>query len=355
MEIPETFNKKAIIKNTIFAVCAGLLGIGIVSIFTHNWNFKELLKSFSFPLLVLSFFMMIANWFIEAITLKVISKSLDYKLSLKDALEVFLVGGFFSRITPFGGGGGEPVQMYVLAQSENIKPGDSAAIVAIKMFVGTFVRISVFLLIPAWVLIAKPAWNMTRTQNILINAGISLTIFLFLVLIAALFKPQIAERTAYFVLRNKLLKKIFKEKQITKAVDSLKKTFNDFTEARKKIFKAKQRMIFQVIILSFMSWGLILLTPVVLMRGLGITSPLPEIIITAIIFYISSAYIPTPGGSGTSEIEILALFSRLIPGPLIGVFIITWRLFTHYFLLITGGIMTLFKLRKSNSNKKPLS
>jgi len=96
----------------------------------------------------------------------------------------------------------------------------------------------------------------------------------------------------------------------------------------------------------------VLLTPVVLMRGLGINSPWPEIIITAIIFYISSAYIPTPGGSGTAEIEMFALFARLIPNPLIGTFIIMWRFFTHYFLLIVGGITTFFdQFRKSKTRK----
>lgn len=346
MKIPESFDKKAIIRNTIIAILAGLIGIAIVSVFTHNWNFLELAKSFKPELLTLSLGMMIANWLLEAYTLKIISNSLDYEINFKDALEVFLVGGFFSRITPFGGGGGEPVQMVVLSKAENIKPGDSAAIIAIKMFIGTFVRLSVFLLIPLWILIAKPTWGMTRNQNILINTGVGITIGLFALLIAALFKPGIAERAASFVLRTNLLKKIFNEKQIMNAVNSLKKTVNDFSEARSRIFKAKHKMVFHAFAASFFSWSFVLFTPVVLMRGLGITSPWPEIIITAVIFYISSAYIPTPGGSGTAEIEILALFSRLIPGPLIGVFIITWRLFTHYLLLITGGIMTIFRMKK---------
>lgn len=346
MKIPENFDKKQIARNTAFAVLAGIMGMVLVSIFTHNWNFLDLVKSFKVSLLVLSFVMMFANWFLEAYTLKIISNSLDYNLNMRDALDVFLVGGFFSRITPFGGGGGEPVQMVVLSQSENVKPGDSAAIIAIKMFIGTFVRLSVFLLIPLWILIAKPTWGMTRNQNILVNSGIALTIFLFAVLIAALFKPQIAEKTASFILKKNFLKKIFKEKQILNAVNALKKTVNDFSDARAKIFKAKQKMIVYAFIASFFSWSLVLFTPVVLMRGLGIKSPWPEIIITAIIFYISSAYIPTPGGSGTAEIEMLALFSRLIPAPLLGVFIITWRLFTHYFLLITGGITMLFKLKR---------
>ncbi len=346
MKIPESFSKKKIIRETFFAVLAGIFGIAVISIFTHNWNFLSMIRSFKPELLILSFIMMICNWLLEAYTLQIISNSLNYNMKFSESLYLFLIGGFFSRITPFGGGGGEPVQMVVLAQSKKIKPGDSAAIIAIKMFIGTFVRLSVFIFIPLWLLIAKPSWGMTTKQNVLINAGIALTVLLFSLLIAALLRPQIAEGIASWVLKLKVLKKILREKQIIAAVNNLKKTVNDFREARAKIFKANQKMITYAFAASFVIWGLILFTPVVLMRGLGITSPWPEIVITAIIFYISSAYIPTPGGSGTSEIEILALFSRLIPSPLIGVFIITWRVFTHYLLLIFGGFVTLLQFKR---------
>jgi uncharacterized protein (TIRG00374 family) len=342
-------NKKTVVKETIFAILAGVFGILLISFLTHNWNFLSLIKSFKLSLLLVSFLMMLANWFLEAYVLKIITSMLNYKISFVQCLNTFLIGGFFSRITPFGGGGGEPVQMYVLSQENNVKAGDSAAIIAIKTFIGTFVRIAVFLLIPFWFAIAKPSWTVSRTVNILINSGLILTSALFLFLIIGLLNPHIVEVIAVKIMQVRVFKKIFSEKKIKQGVDWLKKVVEDFKTAKNKIFQANSKKIYLAFFWSFVSWGLILLTPVVLMRGLGIKSPWPQIVITAVIFYISSAYIPTPGGSGTSEIEILALFANLIPQPLIGVFVITWRLFTHYFLLIFGGLLTLRKFRK----KKP--
>ncbi|NCO27743.1 MAG: hypothetical protein COS15_03255 [Caldiserica bacterium CG02_land_8_20_14_3_00_36_38] len=342
-------SKKTIAKETLFALFAGLIGILLISFLTHNWNFISLIKSFQLSLLLISFLMMIANWFLEAYVLEIITSMLNYKISFRQCLSTFLIGGFFSRITPFGGGGGEPVQVYVLSQENNVKAGDSTAIIAIKTFIGTFVRLAVFLLIPFWFALTKPTWTISRPVNILINSGLILTSLLFLFLIIGLLNPHIIEGIAVKIMQIRFFKKIFREDKIKKGVESLKKIVEDFKNAKNKIFQSNSKKIYYAFFWSFISWGLVLFTPVVLMRGLGINSPWPEIVITAVIFYISSAYIPTPGGSGTSEIEILALFARLIPQPLIGVFVITWRLFTHYFLLLSGGLLTLRKFRKGKS------
>ncbi len=339
-------NKKSLLKETIFALIAGVLGIVLVSFFTHNWNFIALIKSFSLPLLILSFLMMVANWFIEAYVILIIASMLDYKVPFRQCLKIFLIGGFFTRITPFEGGGGEPFQVLLLSRENHIKAGDSTAIIAIKTFIGSFVRISVFLLLPVWLIIAKPSWVLSITVNILINTGITLSIILFSFLIVGLVRPDLASKLFEKILQVKWLKKIIPENKIKSAIEGLKKLMEDFTLAKNKIFKSDPSKIYLAFVWSFISWGLVLFTPVILMRGLGVTSPWPEIIITAIIFYIASAYIPTPGGSGAAEIEMLALFARLIPQPLIGVFIITWRLVSHYFLLLIGGIATLRNVRK---------
>ncbi len=348
MSSTQPMDKKKLVRETLFAVIAGIFGIVIISFFTHNWNFISVIKSFKLSLLGLSFLLMLGNWLIEAYTLQIIANALEYNLSFRECFDIFLIGGFFSRITPFGGGGGEPAQIIVLAQRKDIKPGDSAAIVGIKVFISTFIRVSLSLILPLWLLLSKQSWHLSRNANILINTGIVITSSLFVLFIFALFKPELTEAIANKLFKLRLLRKVFPETKTKRWFNSLKNTVQDFKIARDKIFASRKSAIYWTFALSFFSYALVLITPVVLMRGLGITSPWPEIVITALIFYVSSSYIPTPGGSGTAEIEMLALFARLIPSPLIGVFIITWRLFTHYFLLLFGGLFALRKFRKDN-------
>jgi len=352
----EPLNRKAIIRDTILAIIAGIIGLIIVSLFTHNFNFLNLVRSFRLSYIIAAFVLMFLNWIIEAYTIKLIGNILGYEITFIEAEKIFLIGGFISRITPFGGGGGEPVQMVILSKEKAIPPGDSAAIISIKMFIGTFVRVSVFLFVPVWILVAKPTWGISEAVNILINTGVTITLVLFSALLLMILKPDFALLLTQKALNTGFLKKIVKENARTKTIEWVKKTVADYKLAKEKIFSLKRQTLYFVFFLSFISWGFVLLTPVVLMRGLGIMSPWPEIVITAIIFYISSAYIPTPGGSGTAEIEILALFARLIPNPIIGTFIITFRFFTHYFLLIAGGLATFFdtvrnKKKRSKTGK----
>ncbi len=344
------FNKKALLRDLFLAILASVIGIIFVSLFTHNWNFVELFKAFKPTYIAIAFLLMLINWLLESYVIKIIGSVLGYNITFKGALRVFLIGGFFSRITPFGGGGGEPVQIIILSTEKKIPPGDSTAIISIKMFIGTFVRVSVFLFVPIWILIAKHTWSMSPALNVIITIGIVITLTLFIFLTVFIFKPELSESLAKNLFKTRLLKRLFKEQTRAKALLWLEKIVKDFSIARNKLFLLSGKIIYLIFLISFISWGIVLLTPVILMRGLGITSPWPEIVITAVIFYISEAYIPTPGGSGTAEISIFALFASLIPNPLIGTFVIVWRFFNHYFLLIIGGLATFFsqfKIRRS--------
>lgn len=351
MNNPGNIDKRKLTRETIVAIIAGVLGIVIVSFFTHNFNIVSSIKAFNANLLGLSFVLMLGNWLIEAYTLEIVANALGYNLSFRECVDLFLIGGFFSRITPFGGSGGEPAQIIALAQRGDIKPGDSAAIVGIKVFISTFVRTTILALLPLWLLLSKSSWNLSENTNLLIDVGIVISLTLFAVFTFALFRPEIAQAIANKVFKWRPLRKIFPDSRTSVWFEKLKKIVRDFKDSRNKLFSSKKSSIYWTFFLSFVSYALVLLTPVVLMRGLGVTSPWPEIVITALIFYASSSYIPTPGGSGTAEIEMFALFARLIPAPLIGVFIITWRLFTHYFLLLFGGVFTIRRFRKDNKKK----
>ncbi len=46
----------------------------------------------------------------------------------------------------------------------------------------------------------------------------------------------------------------------------------------------------------------------------------------------------TPGSSGVAEIGTAALYAPLIPTPLLGVFVVLFRLITYHMNLIAGAI-----------------
>ena len=54
----------------------------------------------------------------------------------------------------------------------------------------------------------------------------------------------------------------------------------------------------------------------------------------------------TPGGVGVAEVSIAAFYSIIIPLPLVGVFVLLWRLILYYFNVVVGLIASLRIVRR---------
>lgn len=84
----------------------------------------------------------------------------------------------------------------------------------------------------------------------------------------------------------------------------------------------------------------------VLMVGLG----LEPMFLISLIFQLLIAMIMmiplTPGGVGVAEVSIAAFYSIIIPLPLVGVFVLLWRLILYYFNVVVGLIASLRIVRR---------
>ncbi|HJK52055.1 MAG TPA: flippase-like domain-containing protein, partial [Methanocorpusculum sp.] len=84
----------------------------------------------------------------------------------------------------------------------------------------------------------------------------------------------------------------------------------------------------------------------VLMVGLG----LEPMFLISFIFQLLIAMIMmiplTPGGVGVAEVSIAAFYSIIIPLPLVGVFVLLWRLILYYFNVVVGLIASLRIVRR---------
>jgi hypothetical protein len=83
------------------------------------------------------------------------------------------------------------------------------------------------------------------------------------------------------------------------------------------------------------------LTPIILLYGLGITSSITQIVVATLIYYIAVSYFPTPGASVGAELGAVALFAAFVPNGILGAFILIWRFFDHYVKMGAGGITAL--------------
>jgi len=121
----------------------------------------------------------------------------------------------------------------------------------------------------------------------------------------------------------------------------VEKFVKDTLRARETAIKANRALLVMGLAYSFVSWGLLVLTPIILLYGLGVTSSITQIIVATLIYYIAVSYFPTPGASVGAELGAVALFAAFVPNGILGAFILIWRFFDHYVKMGAGGITAL--------------
>ncbi len=304
--------------------------------------------------LLISLSLVVVSWVLEALKMTVLIDALGERLRYRTSLKIALIGGFAAGITPFDTGG-EPVQVYLLHR-EGIALGDCTAIVAVKGLSGALARLCLGIAIALWFVAARVSWSLPPTLNAVLTAGISVYAALLLMFWYFTARPEQINLLARRVGSSRLARQFVGRRKVINLVSSLEKTINDFRVGVNTFAREKRRHLALVALLSLATWLLVLFVPVLLLRGLGVSSPVAHVLLTALVFYLAAAYAPTPGSSGAAELGFAALFGRIVPLHLLGVFVLMWRLITYYSTMFLGGLLVAREVsmkgrRKEDSDK----
>lgn len=339
-------NFRSIAKNIIVSFVLTVFAIFIIVVLTKGNGFFGIFFEIKPFYLVFAFLMVGFSWILESLIILLSLKLVNKKILLKEAINLAIIGNFFSAVTPFQTGG-QPFQMYLLNKNFDVEYGKSALIFLIKEILAFIVRISLFVAIPIFITFFKLEFNLSKGVNLALNIGL-LFYFLISILIAlAIFKPK---KLALFI--EKIVIKIFPPKTSEKIVEEIEKNVNLFEEGKKNINKKNIKDLFIIFILSLLQWLTSLFLPVILLKGLGSDSPILSVIFVTVIFLLSVVYVPTPGTSGAAELGIAFLFSSFLPRQPLITFILLWRFFYYYLTIIVGGIFLLKEFLKRKKIRK---
>ena len=112
-----------------------------------------------------------------------------------------------------------------------------------------------------------------------------------------------------------------------------------------KILWAKGPWLFlRIILLSLAYWAVWFGLLPVLARGLGVVTDPIGLISSQFVLTLALPFIPVPGASGALELAMAAMYRGIMPRAVLGLFILSWRVFTYYLLLIMGAVSTLGSL-----------
>ncbi len=324
--------KKIIIRSVfIFLITVFLL----YYILKDNFNESiRLLVSSNFIFLGLALLVWAIFFISESLLLKILINKHKKDFSLKQSLLLNIMTKFFNGITPFSLGG-QPLQVYQLSR-DDVEVSDGILVITemfviyeITLFILVAIAIScrfLFNLTPSSFL-----WTLTITGLIFNTIGISLVMFISL-------KINTAKKVGNLII--KFLHKINIIKNEEKVLEGWANKCFEYSRGFKNIVKNK-KLFAKCVLLNIFSLTLYFTIPFFTILAIDDTVNINvfyAIILTTLSF-LSSTFVPIPGGSVGIEYAYVNYFTILIPDGVAITSLILWRFISYYAPMIIGGII----------------
>lgn len=298
---------------------------------------KDVLLSVNVKHIKTVILMIIVYWLMQTLITKEITNNLGERISFFQSLKTFLIGEFFSAITPLATGG-QPMQVIYLNKL-GIKSGKATSILGIQLFFYHISRMALALGLTA--LYWKFFYGSGHTFTVFIIIGIVVNLGLTFFMLVAAYKPKALIKFCNFFV--KLFYKIRIIKDVKKAYRNVEREVIMFYNSIKE-FRGQEIYVYLVIILQN-------IISFVFYYGISYYVFLSfDVVISSFLLCIAcqttiglvSAYVPMPGGSVGAEGIFYLIYSQIVPeGAPIFMAILLWRLISYYFTIIASFPFTL--------------
>ncbi len=350
----QTLDKKALkkkkIKKIITTTLFVLLNVAVIAFTGYTEFSKDHPKRFDVPFgienvcfLILALLCIVLFELIDSLRYRRMSIVLGEPCSIKDCVQVVLLGKYYDSITP-SGSGGQPFQIYFL-HKHGYSDGTSATIT----LGGYFTMQTAFVLLSIIVLITNS--GVIKTPGIIPVAIVGTFTYSIIPAFIILFakKPNVAINIVMFFVR--LLNKIRIIKDVDKTSSSIISSLEEYSDGMKKLTSNKLEFAKQF--LSSVAARIIYcLIPFFVLLGLGGQADPIEILCMTVIIMAAMTVIPTPGNSGAAEASFYLVFSTLESNAIFWAMLI-WRFLCYYgFILVGVSIYSYRALKKKFSKKK---
>ncbi|MCS7202751.1 MAG: flippase-like domain-containing protein [Dictyoglomus sp.] len=318
-----------------------LVIIGVLVFTTEEKTLNALLK-LDILTIFYAILLNILSWIFSALRYMSLINSVEKKINFIEALQIHLSYYFAAGITPTSAGG-EPLEIYLLSK-KNIKVGQVTALSLLRYTL----NVLIFAIATPIVLYFYSFLFPNRIVKDLIRYSSFFLGFVVGIFLISLYKPKPVKKIlAKFLLRIchfPFLRNIHPYKLIR----AVYKTVDDFHKTLWTFMKDKKLNLLKFSILNILSWFTYFLIAPIILKGFGLRIYFLNLILIQIPIFFLLFYVPTPGGSGASELLFSLAFAPYVPKYILGIFIIIWRLLTHYFTLIIGGFVLVYILGIKN-------
>ncbi len=262
-----------------------------------------------------------------------------FKISVGRAINVSLIGYYYSNITP-SAAGGQPMQVNSLRKA-GIPVGYGTMAVTIRFFTNQFVITMMSLVL----FLLNRSFVYEKLQGVIwiVRIGWLINFAAVPLVVLATWKRNwiqgIGNGLIALLYRMKLLKN--RERAVTKVTEVL----DTYNKAMHDLLRRPGQITIQFLC-SFVSLLAMTASIIFVYHAFGQHgTPWYHILTLSCLLYVSASYTPLPGASGAQEGGFLVYFNGIFLKGTIGMALLTWRFFTFYLYLIVGiGTVILEKI-----------
>lgn len=289
--------------------------------------------------LVLALLMLIGAIAVEGLRISLIACSMGGYVSWFRGCLTFLSTTFASLVTPMGMG--ELPALTFLYNRGGLKLGVSLAAAIVRSFITKLVFLSGVI----WLFgFARGRVQFGPVTGDLFN------------LVALVFAATTVVNAAY-VLFPRVVQKTFarlpqrwRRGALGQWQHRLEVEATEFDKGLKILWARGPFMLLKIAMLSILYWGIWFGLLPVLARGLGVVVEPVELISRQFVLTLALPFIPVPGASGALELAMAGVYQTILPTGVLGIFILSWRVFTYYLLLLLGALAALGSLWGKDKN-----
>lgn len=295
---------------TVFLSVIALLAIVLLS---SRRTLVEAWRGFSPVAFIIGGIAIALVWSAKAGRMYVIARAMGRRIPFVRFFQIYMTTCFVSHITPFSAGG-VPMQVYLIHR-EGIPLGESTALTAVD--------IGLNLLVLA--VVVPIAFSLKRE-------GLSYKVPAWLGWVVAVL--------AVLVVAGFLWRRFFGRSSRPKAgwLENWRREYRLFRLGLTNLTRSGKSGLAVSILLTFAYWLFYLLVAPIILLGLGVKVPWGYVLGAQLVFNFLQVLLPTPGGSGGSELLLLGIFAPILErqGER-GIFILLWKFYTFYATLMMGG------------------
>lgn len=313
-----------------FAACSllGLVGIFSYASFSESLTYLRHLQPFY---LIAGSLLSLLDCLLDSARLYALSGALHPPLRFISCFRASVSGIFMGGVTPSQTGGG-PAQIYVL-----YKDGMSFTTATVSSLM-TFLATMVFLIgCGVYLTLFHPIPSIDPSLILLSRTTLALFAAIIMAFFLAVLRPVVFERLFCALLGCvPRLQHWMGRKGWTETFTRSIYEYHDivvfyFTRAKLALSSGMALTVLMYLNKFFIAY--------VVIRGLGASAPLGEVIFIQMILFLIFYFAPSPGASGVAELTSGILMGHLLPPHSQAVFTVLWRSFTLYFNMLVGGII----------------